>query len=614
MSLGLVLVIDDDEWVGRLLAVALRESGYEVMICASAVEGYEKAVEAHPDCIICDVDLPDVDGFWVARKIRMDPSRVSVTPFLFLSGLDDRDTRIQGFHVGADVYMTKPFRIDEVVAQVGALVQMVSRLRQSRSSFLSVPPSDAAMVGDLAQMSIATVLTLLDMERRSGNLEISNKTDKALLDIVSGAIASATLNGEKRDPLELLRALLTWNVGRFAFRPDEAEMAAAQDQSINALLMEAVRLEDETRASLLDPVEMGGPPSPSAGPSSPRRPRFTGLSGPPPDPAASGEATRISSALAGASSFPPGAQSPGAPAGIRQKSSGAWPAVNPTAVAAAAAVTTASTPTGGAPPSLDPPTQVMPAPAAAAGPAASGPEQALLAAAAQPVALMDRVSPTPAVPPPPAAPNPPALAAPPIAGASIAATPPANATPPTAVSAVAPTTGAVRSSTATPLPTPLRAPSTGTPLPSPKVNSLADRAPPLRPSGERKAVVAPTLASASSTQLPAIAKLKTPARSLSPVTSTAVRPATPSPAPPPAPKSEEDAESGWSDPPPAPDASSEETVAAPKPTLAIPRPGLAGGQAGAPAAPARSASPGHVPAVRSATPPNPRVGQGSGED
>ncbi|MFO0615078.1 MAG: response regulator [Polyangiaceae bacterium] len=249
MSPGSVLVIDDDEWVGRLLAVALREAGYEVLHSASAVSGYEQAVEKQPDCIICDVDLPDVDGFWVARKIRMSPERVSVTPFLFLSGLDDRDTRLQGFHVGADVYMTKPFRIDEVVAQVGALVQMAKRLRQHRRTFLSVPPMEAAMTGDLAQMSVATVLTLLDMERRSGSLEVSSKSGQATLTILTGAIGGATLNGQNQEPLELLRTLLAWNEGRFSFHPDATRNKTAQDTSINALLMEAVRLEDEKHAT-----------------------------------------------------------------------------------------------------------------------------------------------------------------------------------------------------------------------------------------------------------------------------------------------------------------------------------------------------------------------------
>src|SRR6185295_9210532 len=107
-------------------------------------------------CIICDVDLPDNEGFAVARSVRMHPSRVSVTPFLFLSGLDDEQSRLEGFHVGADVYMTKPFRVDEVVAQVDALVQMATRLRARRDSMISIPPSDTstAVEGDLGQMSI----------------------------------------------------------------------------------------------------------------------------------------------------------------------------------------------------------------------------------------------------------------------------------------------------------------------------------------------------------------------------------------------------------------------------------------------------------------------------
>src|SRR6201996_8621279 len=76
--------------------------------------GLAAACGQGPDCIVCDIDLPDSDGSAVARHVRTHPSRVSVTPFLFLSGLDDEASRLEGFHVGADVYITKPFRVDEV--------------------------------------------------------------------------------------------------------------------------------------------------------------------------------------------------------------------------------------------------------------------------------------------------------------------------------------------------------------------------------------------------------------------------------------------------------------------------------------------------------------------
>src|SRR5262245_24055774 len=160
MDSRLVLVIEGDEPTANQLAAAIREADYEVVVSNGARSGLDIAIEIKPDCVVCDVALPDEDGYWVARHIRTHPSQVSVTPFLFLSELDDAESRLQGFHVGADVYMTKPFRINEVVAQIGALVQMASRLRQRRDNLLSIPePAEqTAIEGDLSHMSVATVL------------------------------------------------------------------------------------------------------------------------------------------------------------------------------------------------------------------------------------------------------------------------------------------------------------------------------------------------------------------------------------------------------------------------------------------------------------------------
>ncbi len=251
MSKGRVLVIDDDEWVCRLLSVAMNEAGFEVTITENAAEGFFRAVEDQPDCIVCDVDLPDHNGYWVARKIRAHPSKVALAPIVFLSGLDDREHRLEGFQVGGDAYLTKPFRIDEVVAQVDALIQMAARLRAARQTLASIPPTGHAMVGNLAQMSVATVLTLLDLERRSGSLEVSSGHRKATFSVVAGNIASATLGGKGTTPIELLRTVMSWETGKFAFSPtgDPAPGTAGELVPINALLMEAARLEDEARAN-----------------------------------------------------------------------------------------------------------------------------------------------------------------------------------------------------------------------------------------------------------------------------------------------------------------------------------------------------------------------------
>jgi DNA-binding response OmpR family regulator len=256
MSRGLVLVIEDDEWVSRLLESAIREAGYDVVVCATAKNGLDAAFEKLPDCIVCDIDLPDTDGYAVARHVRTHPSRVSVTPFLFLSGFDDEQSRIEGFHVGADVYITKPFRVDEVVAQIEALVQMAKRLRARRDSMLSLPPGAplaTAIEGDLGQMSIATVLTVLEMERRTGTFEVVSKKRRAHLDIISGNVIEGTVGGTKVSALAALRTMLGWNVGRFSFVPSAQRDVPGMhgSKSLGAFLIEALRLEDEaTRAEL----------------------------------------------------------------------------------------------------------------------------------------------------------------------------------------------------------------------------------------------------------------------------------------------------------------------------------------------------------------------------
>ncbi|AUX47141.1 hypothetical protein SOCE26_086530 [Sorangium cellulosum] len=257
MPSGVVLVIEDEEYVADLLATAIREEGYEVILCDTAEAGLQAACSLEPECIVCDIGLPDHDGYWVARNVRTHPSRVSVTPFLFLSALDDQQSRLEGFHVGADVYMTKPFRASEVVAQIGALVQMASRLRQRRDSLLSIPTAadQTAIEGDLSQMSIATVLTVLEMERRSGMFEVTSKKRRAQLDIAEGCILQGTVGGTRVSALAALRTMLGWKVGRFAFTPGTRPQPAER-KSIAAYLLEATRLEDESTR-----VELPMPPT-----------------------------------------------------------------------------------------------------------------------------------------------------------------------------------------------------------------------------------------------------------------------------------------------------------------------------------------------------------------
>ncbi len=248
MSKGDLVLIEDDEWGAALLAKFLRDAGYTVSVAGTAREGFELVCRRLPDCVICDVDLPDVDGFWVARRIRTEAGDVSATPFVFLTATDEQAVRVQGLSVGADVYLTKPYRHAELVAQVAALIGMARRLRGLDSYGPKSMPGPPAMRGDLAQMSVASLLTVLDMERRSGRLKVRTRSGDAetviALEIATGAIVSATIDEKSRPVIDALRAVLSWKKGRFWFRGGDARDGGDMP-TIGALLVEAMRLEDE---------------------------------------------------------------------------------------------------------------------------------------------------------------------------------------------------------------------------------------------------------------------------------------------------------------------------------------------------------------------------------
>jgi DNA-binding response OmpR family regulator len=252
VSKGRVLIIEADEWLAALLGKFLGDAGFDVAFATEAREGFDKIRELLPDCILCDVSLPDIDGFWVARRVRTEPSAVSTTPFLFLTEADDRESRLQGLHVGADLYLSKPLRSEEVVAQVGAMIDMANRLKQKRESFSSESPSstrDSAFQGDVAQVSLSTVLTLLDLERRSGRLKVKGSDGRrAELELEEGKFVGVTIAGKAGDPTEQLRELLRWKSGTFAFKPDApGSLPRQKRQSLGGILLEAIRREDEAK-------------------------------------------------------------------------------------------------------------------------------------------------------------------------------------------------------------------------------------------------------------------------------------------------------------------------------------------------------------------------------
>jgi DNA-binding response OmpR family regulator len=248
-----VLIIDGDEWTGRALATFLKERRYNVFVEQEARKGFERAHSVKADCIVCTAALPDIDGFWVARSIRAETGVISKTPFVFLTEAGDKESKLKGFRVGADMYLERPYTHEEVVAQIEALIEMAERLRdfEASPSPLNEPSSRALGIilkGDIARMSVPTVLTMLEMERRSGELMIECDDGKmAIFFMEEGGCSGARFQNLRARPVDTLRAVLGWTVGKFHFMVTDhkSPAQAGPPLSITHLLLEASRLNDE---------------------------------------------------------------------------------------------------------------------------------------------------------------------------------------------------------------------------------------------------------------------------------------------------------------------------------------------------------------------------------
>ena len=125
-----ILVIDDDSAINELIKINLELQGYEVTQAFNGVEGFAKAKQEEPALIILDVMMPEVDGFTVAQRIRQ-ANDIADTPILMLTALSQLNDKINGFNIGVDDYLTKPFEIDELIVRVRALLKRTSQIPKS---------------------------------------------------------------------------------------------------------------------------------------------------------------------------------------------------------------------------------------------------------------------------------------------------------------------------------------------------------------------------------------------------------------------------------------------------------------------------------------------------
>jgi DNA-binding response OmpR family regulator len=148
-----LLIVEDDLDVAEMVTSYFRAQDYEVFTVNWGEDGVRACLTNHPDLVILDIRLPDIDGYEVARRLRSD-RRTSDVPIIFLTEKRERGDKLQGLELGADDYMTKPFDIQELRLRVHNALQRMGQ--GSLTNPVSGLPAEGALVDERLSVALQT--------------------------------------------------------------------------------------------------------------------------------------------------------------------------------------------------------------------------------------------------------------------------------------------------------------------------------------------------------------------------------------------------------------------------------------------------------------------------
>jgi two-component system cell cycle response regulator len=131
-----VLVADDEPMIVESLALGLRNKGYEVIEAVSGADALRKAAEEHPDIVLLDVRMPDVNGYEVTRRLKGDIRTLHI-PIVLVTGLSDAHDKAIGLEAGADEFLSKPVDQAELLVRISSILRLKQYREQLRARSMS---------------------------------------------------------------------------------------------------------------------------------------------------------------------------------------------------------------------------------------------------------------------------------------------------------------------------------------------------------------------------------------------------------------------------------------------------------------------------------------------
>lgn len=162
-----ILIVEDEDDICMILSYSLQKAGYETLIANSAEEALEKyqtaILNGEVDLILLDIMMGEMSGLELAKRLQLDNIQFdNLPPIIFLTALSDESTVLQGFSLGADDYISKPFRMSEVLARIAAVLRRTAE--QGTKSQEPRPISNDYIVFDGIEVNTADMSLRVDGE------------------------------------------------------------------------------------------------------------------------------------------------------------------------------------------------------------------------------------------------------------------------------------------------------------------------------------------------------------------------------------------------------------------------------------------------------------------
>jgi two-component system OmpR family response regulator len=270
-----ILAVDDDLWIQRTTSSVLGRAGHQVSLAGDAPTAFAIASKIRPELIVTSATLPALEGWSWWERLRALPACADL-PILFLVPAGEPGRPIPG-ESPHDRRLAKPFRVEDLERAVGAaLAERAPEIsveisapvpRSSRAVDRTKPSAGhrplSALRGELSEISLPSVLTVLEMEHKTGLLLVERGRESGRLFIREGRVIRAAVEPSALTGSSAVYALLFWQEGAFDFLAGDVGGVDEIQTSTTYLLMEGARRFDEANEARRLHGD-GGPSSPEA--------------------------------------------------------------------------------------------------------------------------------------------------------------------------------------------------------------------------------------------------------------------------------------------------------------------------------------------------------------